>query len=377
MSQRRSNFAARRHAHREVAVLQLIVHQRSNISTRGPGRPSREEVYVRLDAAIAEIQDRLGGLPSPTEARAIWDELWVHEAHNSTALEGNTLVLRQVEQLLLEGRAVGDRQLAEYMEVKGYADAARWVYGQALEPTQEGPGDLLTLTEVRHVHRLAMGPVWVVSPHPDATPEESPGNFRKHDIRPFPGGMRPPSFALVGPKLRDWLDLINAIPTSTGHPMERLAEAHAGFEQVHPFLDGNGRTGRLLLNLVLARLGYAPAIIQKRERPRYLQALRRADTGNHGPLAELIARTVLDNLYRFVVPALAGPARLVPLASLETPQISRVALRNAAQRGRLRAQRGDDAQWRSSRAWVDDYLADRYARKPAEPRDERTSRVTP
>ncbi|HEY5475044.1 MAG TPA: hypothetical protein VIK32_17885, partial [Candidatus Limnocylindrales bacterium] len=104
--------------------------QRSNIVVRGPGRPSREEVYERLDAAIAEVRDRLGGLPTPAEARAIWDELWVHEAHNSTAIEGNTLVLREVEQLLLEGRAVGDRQLAEYLEVKGYADAAQWVYGQ-------------------------------------------------------------------------------------------------------------------------------------------------------------------------------------------------------------------------------------------------------
>jgi Fic family protein len=339
--------------------------QRSNITPRGPGRPSREEVYQRLDAAIAEIRDRLGGLPTPAEARAIWDELWVHDAHNSTAIEGNTLILREVEQLLLEGRAVGDRQLADYLEVKGYADAARWVYGQALEPSMEGPGELVTLTEVRQVHRMAMGPVWDVHPHPDATADEAPGNFRTHDIRPFPGGMRPPSFALVEPRLRDWLDLVNAIPDATGHPMERLAEAHAGFEQVHPFLDGNGRTGRLLLNLILARLGYAPAIIQKRERPRYLQALRRADTGNHGPLAELIARTVLDNLYRFVVPAPAGPARLVPLTSLETPEISRIALRNAAQRGRLRAQRGDDGQWRSSRAWVDDYLTDRYTRRPA------------
>lgn len=73
---------------------------------------------------------------------------------------------------------------------------------------------------------------------------------------------------------------------------------------------------------------------------------------------------MLDNLYRFVVPALAGPARLVPLTALETKEISRLALRNAAQRGRLRAQRGDDGQWRSSRTWVEEYLASRYARRP-------------
>lgn len=348
-------------------MLQLDVAERSNKPPRRAGRPSREEVYARLDAAIVEVRDRLGGLPTPAEARAIWDEIWVHEAHNSTAIEGNTLVLREVEHLLLEGRAVGAKPLADYLEVRGYADAARWVYGQALEPSLDPTPGLLSLTEIRHVHRLAMGLVWDVNPHPDATADEGPGSFRRHDIHPFPGGMRPPSFALVEPLLRDWLDEVNAQPADGRHPIERLASVHARFEQIHPFLDGNGRAGRLLLNLLLARHGYAPAIIQRREGSRYLGALRRADAGQPGELAELIARTVLDNLYRFVVPALAGPARLVPLAALEGPQASRVALRNAAQRGRLRAQRGDDGQWRSSRVWVDEYLANRYTRRPASP----------
>ncbi len=312
---------------------------------------------------MVEVRDHLGGLPSPTEAQAIWDELWVHEAHNSTAIEGNTLVLREVEQLLHEGRAVGNKQLAEYMEVRGYGDAARWVYGHALSPDETGRGALVTLTEVRHVHRLAMTPVWDVSPHPEATGAESPGNFRQHDIRAFPGGMRPPSFALVDASMRDWLDLVDALPGAAGHTMERLATVHVRFEQVHPFLDGNGRAGRLLLNLILARMGYPPAIIQKRERNRYLDALQRADVGNPGLLAELIARAVLDNVYRFVVPALAGPARLVPLAALEGSGLSHIALRNAAQRGRLKAQRGDDGQWRSTKGWVEDYAQSRYRRQ--------------
>ena len=98
------------------------------------GRPSRATVYARLDAAIAELHDRLGGLPTPDEAAGVWSDIWHQEAHHSTALEGNTLVLREVEQLLDRGRAVGAKPLREYMEVKGYADAARWVYAQALNP---------------------------------------------------------------------------------------------------------------------------------------------------------------------------------------------------------------------------------------------------
>jgi Fic family protein len=101
----------------------------------------------------------MGGLPSPAEAEDIWTSIWHQEAHHSTAIEGNTLVIQQVEALLAEGRAVGNKELKEYMEVTGYAHAARWVYGQALEPGEWSSEAPLNLTEVRHVHDLAMGPV--------------------------------------------------------------------------------------------------------------------------------------------------------------------------------------------------------------------------
>jgi hypothetical protein len=300
-------------------------------------------------------------LPDPVEAEDIWTAIWFQEAHNSTAIEGNTLVLRQVEVLLREGRAVGDKELREYMEVRGYADAARWVYGQALEPGAWTDGSLLTLTEVRHVHQMALGPVWDVAPQPQATLKEAPGGFREHDIAPFPGGMTPPSWTEVPAAMRDW---IRELPTirRRDRPIEALASLHSQFERIHPFLDGNGRCGRLLLNLLLLRLGYAPAIIYLRDRTRYLRALRAADGGDPSPLGELLARAVLDNLYRFVVPALAGPRRLVPLASLADDDLSEGALRVAANRGRLKAQKGDDGQWRSTRAWVDAYKVNRHQR---------------
>ena len=96
------------------------------------GRPSREAVHARLAFMVEELKTRLGGLPSPDEAEGIWTEIWYHEAHSSTALEGNTLVLREVEALLREGKAVGSKELKDYLEVSGYAAAAQWVYIQAL-----------------------------------------------------------------------------------------------------------------------------------------------------------------------------------------------------------------------------------------------------
>lgn len=96
------------------------------------GRPSRATVYRRLELQLSELHTRFGGLPSPKEAEYVWADIWHLEAHHSTALEGNTLVLRQVEELLERGKAVGARPLKEYLEVKGYGDAATWVYREAM-----------------------------------------------------------------------------------------------------------------------------------------------------------------------------------------------------------------------------------------------------
>ena len=82
----------------------------------------------------------------------------------------------------------------------------------------------------------------------------------------------------------------------------------------------------MILNLILVRHGYPPAIIHKRDRARYLRALERADTGEASALGEMLARAILDNLYRFVIPAVADLDRFVPLAALVTPGMKTSAL---------------------------------------------------
>lgn len=237
--------------------------------------------------------------------------------------------------------------------------------GQAIQPDRESD-DVLTMEEIRRVRRLAMTAVRDVAPHPDAGPDEGPGSFRTHDIHPFPAGMVPPSHVLVSAEMRAWLDRAQHLDATDPCFAEEVASLHCRFEQIHPFVDGNGRTGRLVLNLLLVRSGFPPAIIYKNQRTAYLAALRRADEGEVGQLAELIARAILDNLYKFVVPAVAGPARLVPLAALATEEVKAGALRAAAVRGVLQASKGSDGQWRSSKNWVEEYTGNRHKRRRPE-----------
>lgn len=160
-----------------------------------------------------------------------------------------------------------------------------------------------------------------------------------------------------------WLVDVNQLRDVGDYPVEEVARLHAHFERIHPFLDGNGRTGRLVLNLLLVRLGMPPAIIYTRDRNAYLAGLRRADTGDDGALAELVARAVTNNLHRLMLPALAGPARLVPIAALVTDGVTHAALRSAAARGALRAQQDALGQWESSQVFVEQYMAQRNTRR--------------
>jgi Fic family protein len=336
--------------------------------SRAPrGRPSRTAIYQRFATAIDELE-RYGGLPTPVEAKQLWDDVWHLEAHHSTALEGNTLVLREVEQLLEQGRAVGSKELKDYMEVLGYSEAARWVYKQGVDPDERGLDGLITVTEVRNIHELAMTKVWEIAPHPSAYPDEAPGSYRRHDIRPFPGGMTPPSHTIVAAGVTSWVEQVNRFGEAVASGAleladvpEALARIHVDFERLHPFIDGNGRTGRLLLNLILVRLGWPPIVIFKEQRGRYLRALGRADNGDCGPLAELIVRSVVDNLHR-LIPNIAGPAKYVPLEALTDEEFSLAALKQAAGRGRLEAIIGNDGRYRSSRAALEVYKASRYKR---------------
>jgi len=327
------------------------------MTKKGRGRPSRTSIYEAVDEGVAELE-RIGGLPGPDVASEIWRDIWYEETHNSTAIEGNTLILKEVRALLEQGLAVGDKELREYLEVKGYADGAEWVYSQANDLDSDRDAPYLLISELREVHRRVVTSVWEVAPPTDYLPGEGPGSFRLHDILPFTNGMTPAPFTDIHPRITDWLKAANAEPEPGVHLMEHIARIHAGFEQIHPFRDGNGRSGRLSMNLILVRRGYPPAIIYKRDRPRYLGALERTDRGEFGPLAELIARAVKDSLDRFLLPALAGPLQMLPLSALTRRDLTGLALRRAAEKGRLRAQRRSNG-WYSTKTWVDRYAASR------------------
>jgi fido (protein-threonine AMPylation protein) len=304
----------------------------------------------------------IGGLPEPTVFEDVWADIWIEETHNSTALEGNTLRRKQIQLLLEEGVVTGAaHDLNEWMEAKAYGEAARWTYGEAFRALYADDVPRFSETMMRRIHQLTVESVWVHFPPEHLRADERPGGYRTGNIEPLRKGLEVAAPSLVASLVGDWVREVNGALPADCHVMEHLAALHARFERIHPFPDGNGRSGRLVLSLLLVRNGYPPAIIYKADRKRYLGALQRADDGDSGPLAELLARSVRDGIYRFLMPKMAGPLSVVPLAGLADEHLSQGALVAAAQRGRLRANKYNGA-WYSTRQWVDEYKVARHKR---------------
>ncbi|MDR2538122.1 MAG: Fic family protein [Bifidobacteriaceae bacterium] len=340
-----------------------MVNKLSKMATNG----RTKDIYSNLKTAM-DVFKKMGGLPDINQASEVWKNVWYLEVHNSTAIEGNTLALREVELLLSRNRTVGGKELKNYLEVKGYAKALQWVYMHTNRSDLENLDfELITKTEVRRIHELALGDVWAVHPHPNALPSETAGNFREHNINPFEGGMTPPDFTDVSARLSTWVSDTNIFGEKFAENLfdlkeiiYQLAQIHCKFEKIHPFLDGNGRTGRLILSLILIRMGFPPIIILKQRRNAYITAMEYADLGKYDRLAKIIAQGVIDNIYRFLTPVLTSDQELVPIHALAGPEISQEALRKAAMRGRLNASVGKNGTWYSSKQAVKKYLSERY-----------------
>lgn len=311
------------------------------------GRPSFQEVLARLDEEVLLLKERLGGLPRAVEADQILREIWLDDVHNSTAIEGNTMTRAQVEDLVERGRA--SASLVEMLEVDGYAAAADWVYRNAAD--YRG----VPMTVVSEAHKRAIELTWAKQPPPT---RDQPGAWRKTPVQVGKVAVSVP--AAIPADLAAWSESTRDLKGV--HAVLHAAVHHAWFERIHPFVDGNGRVGRLVLNFMLLQHGYPPAVILKEHRPRYLRGLALADQESPNVLAEVIARAVSSTMTRLLIPALAGEAKLVPLSALSAQSpYSALYLRKRVLAGKLRAVR-DGRLWLSSRAWLADYMDERDPR---------------
>lgn len=266
----------------------------------------------RLLVRLEQKKQRLDALrPLPVAAvRRLNEQLTIEWVYHSNAIEGSTLTLRETQLILETGLTVGGKSLREHLEVINHREAIEYVEDLAGNDTP------LTAFHVRQIHALVLARI----------DDENAGQYRTLPVRIGGSQHQPPDAWEVARLMQEWADWLDGDAQSL-HPIERAAQAHHRLVAIHPFVDGNGRTARLVMNLLLLRAGYPPTIIFQTNRRQYYRVLAQADAGKVAPLANFVGRAVERslNLYleacieRLTAPALADVWLPLREAAVDSP----------------------------------------------------------
>ncbi|MGE7090326.1 Fic family protein [Lysinibacillus sp. NPDC048646] len=203
--------------------------------------------------------DALRPLPKYT-LKSLREKLLLEWTYNSNAIEGNTLTIHETK-VVLEGITVGGKTMREHLEVINHRDAISYV--EELVHKKEP----LSEWHIKNLHRLVLKGI----------DDECAGVYRDQQV--FISGAKhtPSAPFLIVEKMEQLMDWYNTEGIQL-HPAVRGAMLHVIFVGIHPFIDGNGRTSRLLLNLELMKDGYPPVVIKVENRLVYYEALDKAQT---------------------------------------------------------------------------------------------------
>lgn len=216
---------------------------------------------------------------TPAEVEAIREVFLVEHTYNSNAIEGNTLTLQETA-LVLQGITIDRKPLKDHLEAVGYKEAFQYVEELA---KQDKP---LTEFEIKSIHSLVL-----------ADRPEDKGTFRRVNVRIAGAMTEPVQPYLIEPKIEELLeDYKNWAQTM--HVVERVALFHLRFESIHPFIDGNGRTGRLLMNLQLIKEGLPAVNIKYSDRRSYYDAFDEYARNNSADaMTKLIGEALVARLW--------------------------------------------------------------------------------
>lgn len=246
-------------------------------------REKRKNEYIGLEYDFKFIDSLKKSIDahrpfSNNLANSLHDKLIIEWTYNSNAIEGNTLTMSETK-VVLEGITIGGKSMVEHLETINHREAILFI--EELISNQER----LTEWNLRNIHGLILKEI----------DNSNAGKYREENVLISGAKHIPPKHyelkilmqKMIAKYHSDW---------NKFHPIVRAAILHGEFVRIHPFIDGNGRTARLLLNFELMKSGYTPIIIKNEQRASYYDVLDFAHTTmNYGPFIKLIAGLVVES----------------------------------------------------------------------------------
>lgn len=299
-------------------------------------------LLARIENKKAQL-DQLRPLPTAAVTR-LRDQILVEWIYNSNAIEGSTITLQETRLILETGLTIGGKSLREHFEVINHRDAID--YAENMVASAEA----VTPFHVRQIHKLVLSRI----------DDENAGRYRETQVRIAGAAFTPPESWLVPNLMTEWGKWL-AAEEKHSHPIELAAVAHDRLVAIHPFIDGNGRTARLVMNLILMRAGYPPTVIQRINRRQYYRVLDQADAGKPAALVNFVARAVERSLNLYLeacTPVTAAPEPKDEWISLreatEGTPYSQEYLSLLARTGRIEAVKRGRV-WYTTRQAVEEY----------------------
>lgn len=240
-----------------------------------------EELFLKIDTLKA-VLDKKRPLTSG-ETNRLRNEFLIDFTYSSNAIEGNTLSLKETA-LVLEGITIDKKPLKEHLEVVGHKDAFLYI-----EDIAQTPHAIIDEKTIKDIHTLVLMDC----------PNDK-GKYREIPVRIMGAFTDPVAPLLIDEKMNELIQR-NNLRKKTLHPIHRIALFHLEFEGIHPFVDGNGRTGRLLLNLDLIQSGYIPITIKFEDRRKYYDSFDEYFKNNSDKaLVEMLSEYLLDRMNEYV-----------------------------------------------------------------------------
>ncbi|HHW47707.1 MAG TPA: Fic family protein [Clostridiaceae bacterium] len=260
--------------------LYMIPADASKPEDRRTNRKSFTAILKSIDRKLQELSSRRP--LTEGEVQRLQEQFIIEYTYNSNAIEGNTLTLQETA-LVLQGITIDQKPLKDHLEAIGHKEAFLYVVNLVQQKVE------LSEKIIKDIHSL------VLMDKPNDR-----GVYRRIPVKIMGAYHEPPQPYLVEPKMYELMQK-HAERKKSMHLLECLALFHLEFEGIHPFVDGNGRTGRLILNLELMQNGYPPINIKFSDRKKYYEAFDAYYRNNNaGAMTELIAKYVEQRLDEYL-----------------------------------------------------------------------------
>ena len=232
---------------------------------------------------IDKLKKELDNAPTLNEGelKRLREHFMVEYTYNSNAIEGNTLTLHETSLVVLEGLTIDSKPLKDHLEAIGHRDAFDYII------TKSKDKEPLTERTIKDIHSLVL-----------MTDAENRGKYREVPVKISGALDTPPDPIHISAQMGQ---LLKAYEADARHPVEKIADFHIQFERIHPFIDGNGRTGRLVMNLELIKAGYAPVDVKFKDRELYISCFKDfVQTGHSGKFIEMAANYEIEELTKLI-----------------------------------------------------------------------------